>query len=198
MSARGKKARQRKERRQAAVARTRRRRIIIWSTVVVTVMGVLFIIATRPLPEELAGVETFPQMGRNHLAQGEAIPDYNSSPATSGDHSPSTADCGIYVSEIPDEIQVHNLEHGVIVIQYQPDFDRSDVQALEDYARTKSSHILVAPRADLDDPVVVSSWTRMLRLPNADIETIDAYYDQFALSGPEVGVSCPFAVDQSS
>lgn len=197
MGARGKKARQPEERRRAAAARARRRRIIIWSTVV-GVAVVVLVVALRPLPEELSGVESFPQMGRNHLAQGEARPDYNSSPATSGDHSPSSAECGIYINEIPDEVQVHNLEHGAVMIQYQPDLDQSDIRALEEYARTKPSHILVAPRADLDDPVVVTSWTRMLRLPTADIDIIDVYYDRFAFSGPEVGVPCPFAVDQSS
>lgn len=197
MSARGKKARRREEGRRAAAERARRKRIIIWSAVVVAA-GLVLVVALRPLPEELADVESFPQMGRDHLTQGEAVPDYNSSPATSGDHLPSPADCGIYTSEIPDEIQVHNLEHGVVAIQYQPGVDQSDIQALEEYARTKPSHVLVAPRADLDDPVVVTSWTRMLRLPNADIDTIDVYYDQFVHSGPEVGVSCPFVVDQSS
>ncbi|CAN5858201.1 hypothetical protein BH23ACT4_BH23ACT4_15220 [soil metagenome] len=197
MSDRGKKTRQREERRRAASALVLRRRIIIWSSVVAVVIIVL-VIALRPSPQELSGVESFPQMGRNHLAEGEAPPDYNSSPATSGDHSPTSAECGIYVSEIPDEVQVHNLEHGVVAIQYRPDLDQSQVGALEDYARTKSSHILVAPRADLGDPVVVTSWTRMLRLPTADIDTIEVYYDQFAFSAPEVGVPCPFAVDQSS
>lgn len=84
-----------------------------------------------------------------------------------------------------------------MVIQYQSDLDPTEIQALENYARTKSSHILLTPRADLDDPVVVTSWTRMLRLSTADIETIDIYYDQFAFAGPEVGVACPFAVDQA-
>ncbi|MGH8945871.1 MAG: DUF3105 domain-containing protein [Acidimicrobiia bacterium] len=198
MSDRSKKARQKEERRQAALARARRRRIIIWSSAVGAALIIVAIIALRPVPEELSGVESFPQMGRDHLAEGEAPPDYNSTPATSGDHSSSPADCGIYITEIPDQVQVHNLEHGAVVIQYQPDLDQSDIQALEAYARTKPSHILVAPRADLDDPVVVTSWTRMLRLPTADIATIDLYYDQFAFSGPEVGVPCPFAVDQSA
>ena len=143
-------------------------------------------------------MESFPQMGRDHLAEGEAPPDYNSSPATSGDHSLVPADCGIYTTEIPDQVQVHNLEHGAVVIQYQPDLDQADIEALEAYGRTKSSHILVAPRGDLDDPVVVTSWTRMLRLPTADMNTIDLYYDHFAFSGPEVGVACPFVVDQSA
>lgn len=199
MASKGKKARQREKRRRAASARARRRRVIIWSSVVAGVAVITgFLLAGNPLPEELSAVETFPQMGRDHLVQGEAPPDYKSSPATSGDHSSTTAECGIYTSEVPDEVQVHNLEHGAVVIQYQPGLDSAAIQALQEYARTKASHILVAPRADLDDPVVVTSWTRMLRLRTADIGTIDVYYDQFVLSGPEVGVACPFAVDQST
>lgn len=199
MTSKGKKARQREERRRAAATRGRRRRVVIWSAVVVGVAVIIvFLVAGSPLPEELSEVETFPQMGRDHLAQGETPPDYNSSPATSGDHSAAAAECGIYTSEVPDQVQVHNLEHGTVVIQYQPDLDPTEIQALQEYARTKAGHILVAPRADLDDPVVVTSWTRMLRLPAADIDTIDVYYDQFVFSGPEVGVACPFAVDQSA
>lgn len=154
-------------------------------------------LAFRPLPEELSEVQTFPNMGQDHLTEGETPPDYNSSPATSGDHSPTAAQCGIYTSGVPDHIQVHNLEHGTVVIQYQPELDATEIRALQDYARTKSSHILVAPRAGLQDPVVITSWTRMLGLQSADIETIDVYYEEFAFSGPEVGVPCAFAVDQS-
>jgi hypothetical protein len=72
------------------------------------------------------------------------------------------------------------------------------IDSLQDYARSKPSHILLAPRADLSDPVIVTSWTRMLRLQEADINTIDIYYDQFAFTGPEVGVACPFQVDESA
>lgn len=198
MTTGGKKARQREQRRQAAMARARRRRIIIWSSVATAAIAVIAFIVFRPLPEELAGVETFPAQGRGHLEEGQAPPDYNSFPATSGDHSATAARCGIYTTEVPDVLAVHNLEHGTVVIQYQPDLDPSQVEALEAYARTKSSHILVAPRADLADPVVVTSWTRMLRLDDADIGTIDIYYEEFVFSGPEVGVPCPFAVDESA
>ncbi len=197
MSSPGKKARQREARRKAAQARARRRRIIIWSGAIAVVVVIVAFLVFRPLPEELSEVQTFPNIGQDHLAEGETPPVYNSSPATSGDHSPTAAQCGIYTSEIPDALQVHNLEHGTVAIQYQPGLDAAEIQALEDYARTKSSHILVAPREDLGDPVVVTSWTRMLGLQSADIETIDIYYDEFAFSGPEVGVPCAFAVDQS-
>lgn len=159
---------------------------------------VIAFLAVQSPPEELAGVETFPAQGRDHLAEGEASPVYNSDPPTSGDHSPSAAQCGIYTEPIPDILQVHNLEHGAVVIQYQPDLSSEEISALEDFARTKDSHIVVAPREGLSAPVVVTSWTRMLSLDTAEIPTINVYYDEFAFSGPEVGVPCPFAVDQSA
>lgn len=198
MTSRGKKAQQREQRRKAAQARARRKRIIIWSSVGVAAVAIIAFLAFQPLPEELSEVQNFPVQGRSHLAEGQSPPEYNSNPPTSGDHAPTSAQCGIYTSAVPDVVQVHNLEHGTVVIQYRPDLEPSQIEALEDYARTKSSHILVAPREGLTDPVVVTSWTRMLALDSADIETIDLYYDEFAFSGPEVGVPCPFAVDQSA
>ena len=197
MTSKGKKASKREERRRLARAKARRKKRILWSSVGILVVAVVAIIIFRPLPEELADLETFPDMGSGHLAQGEAPPAYNSSPATSGEHSAASAQCGIYTSEIPDSSQLHSLEHGTVAIHYEPGLDPSEIRALQDFARSKSSHILLAPRAGLTDPVVVTSWRRMLRLDSADINTLDIYYNQFAFSGPEVGVPCPFAVDES-
>lgn len=198
MSAEGKKARQREQRRQAAIARARRRKIVIGSSIVGVVAVVIAFLALSSEPEELSGVETYAAQGRDHLEEGETPPDYNSNPPTSGDHAPGAARCGIYAEPVDDVLQVHNLEHGAVVIQYQPNLAAEQIALLEDYARTKDSHILVAPRDELSNPVVVTSWSRMLRLDSADIPTIDVYYDEFAFSGPEVGVPCPFEVDQSS
>ncbi len=85
-----------------------------------------------------------------------------------------------------------------MIIQYRPDLDQDSIQALQQFARSKASHVLVAPRAGLSHPVVLTSWTRMLRLDSADVPTIELYYDQFAFSGPEVGVPCAFEVDETA
>ena len=197
MTSKGKKASKRDERRRAARAKARRKKRIIWSSVGILVVAVVAFVVFRPLPEELAGLETFADMGGGHLGPGEAPPAYNSSPATSGEHSASPAQCGIYTSEITDSVQLHNLEHGTVVVQYDPGLDPAQIRGLQDFARSKSSHILLAPRTGLTDPVVVTSWTRMLSLDSANINTLDIYYDQFVFAGPEVGVPCPFAVDES-
>lgn len=197
LPSKGKKAQRRDARRKAAAARARRRRILTWSAITVGLAGAVGFLLFRPLPEELRDVETFAAAGRGHLTTGEAPPEYETSPATSGDHSPSSARCGIYTTEIPDQVQIHNLEHGTVIVQYRSDLDETELRRLQDYGRTKSGLILVAPRSDLDSPVVVTSWARMLPLESADIDTIEAYYDQFAGTGPEVGIPCPLVVDES-
>lgn len=198
MTSKGKKARQREQRRKAARARARRRRTLIWSGIGGIAIVVIALLLFQPLPEELEAVETLPAQGRTHLAAGENPPEYNSNPATSGDHAPAPAQCGIYTEELPDVVQIHNLEHGAVAINYRSDLAADEIEALQQFARTKSSHVVVSPRADLTEPVVVTSWARMLRLDSVDIETIDIYFEEFVFSGPEVGVACPFAVDQGA
>lgn len=199
MTGSGKKSTARQQRREAALKKKKRRRTMIFSIIGLGIAAVIVFVVTRPEPEELVGVETFPNMGSgNHLAAGEAPPVYNSSPATSGKHSASAVPCGIIATEVPDQFQVHNLEHGTVVIQYRPDLPETELTSLQDYARSKPGHILVAPRSDLSDPVVVTSWTRMLRLDSVDLNTIDVYYGRYVRTGPEVGVACPFAVDESA
>ena len=198
MTSGGKKARRRRERQEAARARARRARILTLIAISGVVGTVIAFLAFRQPPTELTAVETFPAQGRSHLAEGEAPPVYNSDPPTSGDHAASALSCGIYTQEIPDVLQVHNLEHGAVIIQYSPELPTEEIEALEDFARSKQSHIVVAPRAGIANPVVLTSWTRMLRLDSVDIDTIDLFYDEYVFSGPEVGVPCPFEVDDSS
>jgi len=193
----GKKAQQRQARKAAMEAKRKRKRNLWLGAVAVVVIGAIAFAATRPEPAELAATEVFEDMGGGHLAAGDPIPAYNSSPATSGPHNPAAATCGIYTEELPDVTLVHNLEHGTIVIQYQEDLPVLDVTALQDFARSKSTHILLAPRADLADPVVLTAWSRMLRLDTVDLNTLEIFYDRWARIGPEVGVPCPFGIDQT-
>ncbi len=198
MTTGGKKARERAARKAAIEAKKRKRRNLIIGALAVVVIGVVAFAVTRPEAAELAATETFPDLGAgDHLQPGDPVPVYNSSPATSGPHNPSAAACGIYTEELPDVTLVHNLEHGTVVVHYQPDLPADELATIEEFARSKPSHILVAPRAGLSDPVVLASWTRLLPISNGDLATLEVFYDRWARIGPEVGVQCPFAIDQS-
>ena len=51
-------------------------------------------------------------------------------PPTSGHHWPRWAKCGFYETELPDELVVHNMEHGNIVISYNL-INQKDIDSLK-------------------------------------------------------------------
>jgi hypothetical protein len=184
------------ERKEAAERAARRRRWLIGGGVTALLVGAVVFLATRPPPAALAQVETIASQGQLHIDPSGPIPEYNSNPPTSGPHAPTPYQCGIYREPVPDVYQVHNLEHGVVIIQYDPSISESDRNALERFGRGRS-HTLVAPREGMDHPIVLTAWTKRLALDTRDDAAIAGFYSQFAQFGPERGVACPFVVDQS-
>jgi hypothetical protein len=184
-------------RRLAAARSLRNRRLIIGVGIAVVLIGAIVFFSTRPAPKALASVETFPDQGQAHLAATDPVPDYNSDPPTSGPHAPSPAACGIYREAVPDINLVHDLEHGVIVIYYNPATAVDARDDLEKFARDAPSHVIVVPREGMENQVTLTAWTHLLRLDSYDRSAIDVFYGEYAQRGPEVGVSCPFQVDQS-
>ena len=185
------------ERRMAAARTMRNRRLAIGAGVALVLVGAIVFFATRPPPIALANVETFPDLGQAHLNPTDPAPSYNSDPPTSGPHAPSSAACGIYRQAPPDINLVHDLEHGVIVIHYDPETTSEAREDLENYARDRGSHVILAPREGMESPIILTAWTHLLRLDGFDREAMDVFYGEFAQFGPEAGVLCPFQVDQS-
>ena len=69
-------------------------------------------------------------MGAEHIPVGETA-NHSTTPPASGPHWPATAECGIHDEELPDELIVHNMEHGHVVISYNlPDLD--EVRSLKE------------------------------------------------------------------
>jgi hypothetical protein len=156
--------------------------------------ALLLMIACNPLGA--LEVETFPDQGASHVTP-DSEPQYNSDPPTSGLHVQDWAPCGIYRQEVPDLVQVHDLEHGVVMVQYEPEISNEDRRALEDLGRALRDHVIVAPRSGMASPVVLTAWTKLLRLDEVNEEAIRAFHQQFAGSGPE-RVQCPFEFDESA
>ena len=187
------------EQRRLAAARTlRNRRLAIGAGIAILLVGAIVFFATRPPPVALASVETFPDQGQAHLGPNDPAPTYNSDPPTSGPHASSAAACGIYREAVPDVNLVHDLEHGVVVIYYNPETAAEVRGDLENFARDAGSHVIVVPREGMANPITLTAWTHLLRLPAYDRPAIAAFYGEYAQRGPEAGVSCPFSVDQSA
>ncbi|HTE65406.1 MAG TPA: DUF3105 domain-containing protein, partial [Candidatus Binatia bacterium] len=117
--------------------------------------------------------QRMPDEGGTHVPQCEPG-NYSSVPPTSGCHLDTPAEWGVY-SSAQDEVQlIHNLEHGGIVIWYQPDqLDAAGVQALTDYVqqqvRSAKFKVILSPWSgdDFEHPIAVTAWNWLLLLDSA-------------------------------
>ena len=110
---------------------------------------------------------------------------YSSLPATSGPHwDPSgIANWGVYTTPQNESQLVHSLEHGGIVIWYDPErLDADGIETLEDYVDAQTAtglsgryKFIVAPwggTEPLTSPVVATAWRHLLELETADTGAI--------------------------
>jgi hypothetical protein len=173
-------------------------RAIVATVVSVLVVGSIVGIvlqrnASRSAALHSLNVQTLADQGRTHLSPGGKFGKYNSTPPTSGPHDPNPAPCGVSSQQIPNEVQVHDLEHGVVMVQYRPGLERAQVQSLEALGRSYSSHVIVAPYPGLNTPVAVTAWTKLMPLDRADTGKIRGFVDLYRQHGPEGAVACPLA-----
>lgn len=142
--------------------------------------------AVRRGQPALSRVETFSDEGRAHLGPGERAT-YRTDPPTSGPHSPDWVNPGFYTTEQPPERLVHSLEHGHVVIYYD-DPGPEALQTLQTWARMFNGQwdgMVVVPRRGLGRAVILTAWTRMLRLEAWDADAAAAFIDAFRGRGPE-------------
>jgi hypothetical protein len=138
-----------------------------------------------PVVNGEAGV-AFPDLGGGHVAQGQTVTTYNSDPPTSGQHWPVTASWGIHTEAVPNEFQVHNLEHGGIVIQYDcPDGCADVIAQLSAIVNRYPVKLLLAPRDGMSHQIVLTAWGRMLTLDHFNNVLIQRFINAYIDKGPE-------------
>lgn len=124
-------------------------------------------------------------------------------PATSGPHwfgattamnMPSPARWGLYESGIPDEILVHNLEHGGIGIHYDCIAECPElVQQLSDIIPRNTSQYIMSPYPGLAGTVSITAWRHHLDLGDggdgilseSDLDEIQKFIDEYKDRAPE-------------
>jgi Protein of unknown function (DUF3105) len=123
---------------------------------------------------------------------------YSSVPAASGPHwDPSgVANWGVYSTPQPETQLIHNLEHGGIVIWYDPEaLDAAAVEDLTSYVNAQTSagvsgryKFILSPwggEEPLPAPVVATAWRWLLELEAADTDAIDAFAREHYGLAPE-------------
>ena len=114
---------------------------------------------------------------------------YNTRPPTSGNHLPSTAPYGFNSGSLVANQVVHNMEHGAVVIWFQPGDDVLAGQVRDLVFAVGEECVVAGPYADMDDTVAVTGWARVLRLDALDSAQIREFVAAYRGDlGPKAGI----------
>ncbi|MDQ6695789.1 MAG: DUF3105 domain-containing protein [Chloroflexota bacterium] len=180
-------ARMGKQAQARAVAQRRRRMknlrlgAILGALVLLVVGGIVYLMVREASkPGQLIA-----QIPSPHVQLGEAHAAYNSDPPTSGPHLGQVPEWKVYTVPITKELQVHGLEDGGVIFNYQPNLDKAVVANLQRVAErylagpSDKSHIVMSPYPGLAHPIVLTTWQRMDNLDTFDEAEIRRFTDEY-------------------
>lgn len=146
--------------------------------------------------DRLSAVESFESQGTQHVEAGSEI-DYAQTPPLSGPHYNTPTTGGYYESTQSAGNLVHALEHGAVVIYYDPAAeggtagdDETPTESLREFAATHTNQwgsVIVVPNP-ADEPqadYVLTAWQHRLTMDDYDPETVHAFLSEYLGRGPE-------------
>jgi hypothetical protein len=119
------------------------------------------------LPTGCTPIQSPKILEASHIPTGQTAT-YNTTPPSSGNHYASPARAGGYTEPIKNETQVHNLEHGHVMIQYRG-ITTDQINELADLLRKDPQQVVFAPYPDMEPALAFTSWGK--------IQTCDAWSD---------------------
>jgi hypothetical protein len=163
------------ERKERGRARDPRRRWTLGAggaaaVVIAVVVGYFAYRAQADLPGQ-----RFADQGNVHVQTAtDPHEPYNSTPPTSGPHLPYIAPWGIHTRPIPDELQVHNLEDGGVLVQYSCDCPEV-AERLARIVRAYDRYVILAPYPGMKSRIALTAWTRLETLDDVDERRIERF-----------------------
>jgi uncharacterized protein DUF3105 len=160
---------------------TRPGRRHLWTAVAIGVVillaAVIGVFAYRAAAD-LPGVKMADQ-GNLHI-QSISVPHepYNSDPPTSGPHLPYIAPWGVHTRPISRELQVHNLEDGGVLVQYNCDCPEV-VAKLRDLVQTYDKYVILAPYPEMKSTIALTAWTRIETRSDLDEKRIRRFIEAY-------------------
>ena len=151
-------------------------------------------LADRPTGDAAPG--TFiPSQGSAHLQVGETVPAgyYNTSPPTSGNHAPAPTRCGIFTDPVPEEVQVHNLEHGFVLLQYNTEDEAliNEFRSVAENLEAWPAYYILAPYTNMEQTFAMTAWGVVQYMDAVDPSDMEAFANAYRGKGLESGTpSC--------
>lgn len=100
-----------------------------------------------------------PSQGNAHVV-GEAVAfRYASDPPTSGPHAGGTVPWGIHEQPIPKALQVHSLEDGGVLVQYNCTDCDDLVRNLREIVRRYPDKVILAPYPAMKTRIALTAWS---------------------------------------
>jgi Protein of unknown function (DUF3105) len=125
--------------------------------------------------------------GNTHIAPSKT-PSYDTAPPTSGDHDQVPLADGAYATPPEERYFVHSMEHGRVVVAYQPSLAEEDQLALKGLVDDDPDGMVLFPYEDMPYEVAATAWTNLLGCDSYSPEVLDAiaaFRDEFRGRGPE-------------
>lgn len=144
----------------------------------------------------------YPSQGHRHFDEGEKTAfAYNSDPPTSGPHKEVFSDAFNNATPLPAYVQVHLLEHGNVLLQYNcscPDIAGALYQIAYKYdsrlippdqlaplpaqvqtAEEGGAAVVVAPYPGMKHKIALTAWTRLGTLDAIDQAKIESFINTY-------------------
>jgi hypothetical protein len=156
----------------------RRRHAILVAGAAVLAVGLTVGYLAYRAAANLPGTQ-LPDQGNRHIAsESEPHEPYNSDPPTSGPHLPYIAPWGVHTRPVAPQLQVHNLEDGGVIVQYNcecPDLVAQLRGLVERYDR----YVILAPYPSMKSRIALTAWTRIETLDAADERRIARFIEAY-------------------
>lgn len=176
-----------KNRLEEAIRRKRFKQmaLVAGAVLVLAILVIGIIVYNQRKTKNLPG-QLIPDQGREHVGSGHQHT-YNSNPPTSGWHHNRPSDWGVYKEELPDEVLIHNMEHGGVWISYRPEISEDMRKKLESFYDKFGRKIIVTPRAQNDTDIALAAWNRLDKFSAAEYsdERVEKFIKAFRNRGPE-------------
>jgi len=124
--------------------------------------------------------------GQTHIFVGESHPPYNSVPATSGWHyaqPDAPARWGVHENALPDEVLLHNLEHGGVGILYNCPEGCDELVGQLNTIVNGARKVIMSPYSGMDTTIALAAWTFLDQFNEFDNERIEAFISAHVESG---------------
>ena len=127
----------------------------------------------------------YPSEGQRHVTSLTAKVHYKTFPPTSGTHYSSPAIWNRYTEPVSLVQEVHNLEHGGVIVQYGDKVPQATVNKLTAFYDSSPNAMLLAPLPKLGNKIALTAWQHLATCTRFDENAYAAFRDAFRGKGPE-------------